>query len=250
MRFLCFHGMGTNGNVGIFLPGPLSTPWQCFSPRYGRGTDVKVFERQTATLRQALGRTHEFVFLTGTVPSRAPGEVDGHDATLGSAPWTNDGYRFLGEDRETNMALLNDLIRSVLELGPFDGVMGFSEGGAVAASLLVEDTRRPFARFRCGIFLSAARPPDPDNIMTGSDRRLDFYTDGVVLNIPTAHIWSPSGEICPGMGRNLALLCNQTLREEFVHLLGHQVPGSVSDEFLSGTIKAIERTVERARASG
>ncbi|KAM7213833.1 hypothetical protein V8F06_010765 [Rhypophila decipiens] len=148
------------------------------------------------------------------------------------------------------MALLDDLVRSVLELGPFDGVMGFSEGGAVAASLLVEDSRRPFARFRCGIFLSAARPPDPDNIMTGSDRRLDFSTDGVVLNIPTAHIWSPSGDICPGMGRKLALLCNQTLREEFVHLLGHQVPGSVSDEFLSGTIKAIERTVERARASG
>ncbi len=80
--------------------------------------------------------------------------------------------------------------------GPFDGVMGFSEGAVLATMLLVEDARRPFGNFRCGILFSAALPLDPDIVMSpGGEglaplRCLHPSIDGIVVNVPTVHVWS------------------------------------------------------------
>ncbi len=165
--------------------------------------------------------------------------------------------------------LLDGLVDIVESQGPFDGLMGFSEGGIVAAMLLVEDSRRPFAGFKCGIFFSAAPPLDPDDIRNGTARCLNPATDGVAVKIPTAHIWSsktaeagfgqlpsPLAHLWSGAGwenpervhEALARLCNERLCEVFMHDLGHGVPGSTSDQGLRGTLRAIEHTIENARA--
>lgn len=162
----------------------------------------------------------------------------------------------------------------------FDGIMGFSEGGLVAASLLVEDARHPFAGFKCGIFLNApALPLDPNVIhLTGDGLRcLEPNKDGVIVHVPTAHIsektvrsdlaaksplntlWQNSGaaagshgnagnEVGIDFAEGFVRLCEEELREFFLHEIGHQVPGSRSSQGLSGALWAMERTIQKAKA--
>ncbi|KAI1340368.1 hypothetical protein F5Y15DRAFT_380456 [Xylariaceae sp. FL0016] len=127
--------------------------------------------------------------------------------------------------------------------------MGFSEGGAVAAWMLLENARHPatFGDFKCAIFFSAAVPFDPDVIRTGTVRVPDPTVEGVMITIPTAHIWSTVGDVNMERAQSLAKLCEPGLKEEYVHSLGHNVPGSKSDEALAGSLRVIEHTVERAR---
>lgn len=170
--------------------------------------------------------------------------------------------------------------------GPFDGIMGFSEGGIVAATLLLEDARRPFANFKCGIFFSAAPPLDPDDLRAGSVRSLDPVQDRVSVHVPTAHIYSPNttttatttspngtGAAGGGGGTTtttqvesplrtlwaeagwtapeqvhdaLARLCDCDNRQVSVHDQGHQVPGPRDQKALRGALRAIDRTIKSA----
>jgi predicted esterase len=153
---------------------------------------------------------------------------------------------------------LAGLVDYVHSNGPFDGVMGFSEGGIMAAMLLVEDARRPFAGFKCGILFSAALPLDPDVVRTEILRCIDPDTDGVVLHIPTALIveanlvrlrgQSPLAPLWCQKDAQEALvqICDEKLREVVRHDLGHQIPGSKSMDGFLETVQAIERTIERA----
>ncbi|KAI0169917.1 hypothetical protein GGR52DRAFT_552073 [Hypoxylon sp. FL1284] len=211
MRFICFHGNGTN---------------------------AKVFERQTLRIRESLGRDHEYLFINGPLTT---GQGVGYES-ISAGP-----YYFWGEDLAMLRDFYDGLFRIIAEQGPFDGVVGFSAGGGVAASLLVLDGKEQFARFKCGIFFCAGTPVDPESLRAGSRRELNVSADGILVNVPTAHIWSPNGEIYPGMGQGLPTLCSEEVREEVVHDLGHDVPGSNSSQYLTEAVRAIERTIERAR---
>ena len=180
-------------------------------------------------------------------------------------------YGYFGELSDLNQYqdLLDGLVDAVQSYGPFDGVMGFSEGGIVAATLLVEDARRPFANFKCGILFSAAPPLDPDDLRAGIIRCLDPVRDGASIHVPTAHIfshenspatgtgiassvqspliglWSKAGWTTPEQVHNsLARLCDSS--QVFVHDLGHQVPGPKNDQALRGALRAINRAIESA----
>lgn len=169
--------------------------------------------------------------------------------------------------------MISGLIETVQSLGPFDGFMGFSEGGIIAATLLVEYARRPFTNFKCGILFSAAPPVDPDHLGTGVVRCLDPTKDGVSIHIPTAHIYShendPTGHGSgAGVGianvqsplnrlwseagwgtaeqvhNSLAKLCSES--QVYVHAHGHQVPGPRDHDALRGALRVINRTIESA----
>ncbi|KAH8890385.1 DUF341 domain protein [Thozetella sp. PMI_491] len=209
MRFVCFHGIGSN---------------------------AKVLEQQTERLRQALGRQHDFSFMNGTVLTEPPKGFES------DAP----SYRFVGEDKAQLQAARNGVLRYIATHGPFDGVLGFSEGGAVAAWLLLHDAQTPSPQFACGIFFCAAAPMDEDSWLAGKMSNVTEAAGNVLINVPTAHIWSQAGDIFPGMGQRLVSMCNVELREDFIHHLGHEIPGSRSEECMPGALRAIERTIERA----
>ncbi|EHK26102.1 uncharacterized protein TRIVIDRAFT_218274 [Trichoderma virens Gv29-8] len=175
-------------------------------------------------------------------------------------------------DKPISQAQSKELLLGLMEFiannGPFQGVMGFSEGGIVAAMLLAEDARQAFAGFQCGILLSAAPPLDPGGIHQepATLRCLNPAVDGAVIRVPTAHIigsnepfarllaLSPlAGLLISGglkdpeeLHQWLFRLCDNQ-RELFVHQLGHEVPGARSAEGLSGALRTIERTIERAQ---
>jgi hypothetical protein len=109
----------------------------------------------------------------------------------------------------------------------------------------MEDSKHHFCDFKCAILFCAPLPSDPELAQRGIIS--DISAEGNMVNIPTAHIWSKAGEFHPGMGESLMRRCDPSMREEFIHNLGHEVPGSLSVEGLSGTLRAIERTIEKAR---
>ncbi|KAI1342768.1 hypothetical protein F5Y15DRAFT_268197 [Xylariaceae sp. FL0016] len=212
MRFLCFHG---------------------------RGTNARIFEQQTARIREALGREHEFVFIDGPVAaSPAVGLEKGDDHY----------FQWVGGDWNQRHELYKDLIDFIESQGPFDSLMAFSEGGSVAAQMLIEDSCHHFGNFKCAVFFSAPIPLDPELVARGII--VEASRPAALAGIPTAHIWSEAGEIYPGAGREWVSCCDADMREEVVHNLGHEVPGSVTEEGFSQTLRAIERTIERAKALG
>ncbi|OQE34917.1 hypothetical protein PENCOP_c015G08415 [Penicillium coprophilum] len=218
---------------------------------HSRGTCSKIFQMQTARICEVLD-DHEFVFVDGSVPTEPS---DGADVV------TDEFYGYI-PDTITEVSQCRDLLAGLVNFvesnGPFDGVMGFSEGGIMAAMLLIEDARHPFAGFKCGIVFSAALPLDPDVVRTGVLRCIDPEIDGVLLHIPTTLIVeenlvrlrgrSPLASLwCQDDAQEaLVRICDERLREVVRHDLGHQVPGSKSMEGFLETLKAIERTIERA----
>lgn len=167
----------------------------------------------------------------------------------GAEEITDEHYRYVGEDVNQIRELLEDLKELVAEQGPFDGLLGFSEGGGIAAFLLIEDARRPFGNFRCAVFFSSAAPFDPDALLDqGKVRWIEAQPDGALINVPTAHMWSDVDDVSETSAKVVASLSAAHVREIFVHKLGHDVPGAKGNEGLDLAIRAIDRTIERARA--
>ena len=157
-----------------------------------------------------------------------------------------------GGDEEKFRHNYQDLRRFIQKQGPFFGLLAFSEGASIGATILIEDARRHGGSLgiKCAILFCAVPPLDLnlDRNETASIRKLVPAVDGVLLRIPTAHIWSEGGDWFPGMGRELLALCDESTREEVVHSLGHDVPGSRSNKGLREAVRAIERTIEKAKS--
>lgn len=158
-----------------------------------------------------------------------------------------------GTSRESCLKALLAFEDYVAEEGPFDAVMGFSQGGGLAASFLIHrmqqnaEHEREFPTFRCAIFFSGGEPEDPSGVITGSDRRfMNYDADGEVIEIPTAHIWGKNDELYPTYGPVLSKICKASDREDFVHDGGHIIPGPRDPAAVAGSIRAIKRTLGRA----
>lgn len=80
------------------------------------------------------------------------------------------------------------LFRTLDEQGPFDGVLGYSEGATIAATLVLEDKRRFEEQgiprsIKCAIFF-AGWPP----MRMGGGAPILADTDGEVIDIPTVNV--------------------------------------------------------------
>ena len=154
-RILCLHGGGVNGTV---------------------------FRKQCrALLKSRLSSHFRLVFVDGPFPCEphpAIGPVYGADGPF--FRW----LRWLPEhddlDAQQTAREILDQIRAAMDAdagtGPWAGVLGFSQGAKLAASLLwtqqhVRDAvpmLSPDARFRFGVFLAGSAPPvvlDPNGVL-------------------------------------------------------------------------------------
>ena len=148
---------------------------------------------------------------------------------------------------------IDDLEWYIQNDGPFDGVMAFSQGAGLAATLMVrkikEDpiSQRLSPLFKCAIFFCGAVPEDLFGVAQGGSRRLmSFEDDGQVIEIPSAHIWGRSDQIYPHFGPVLSGMCKKSARADFVHEGGHEVPGPKYPEAVKTAVRCIERTIKRA----
>ena len=133
--------------------------------------------------------------------------------------------------------------------GPFDGIIGYSQGAALAASLLLQDQHDQASqlqpRFKCAIFFSGGLPFRPAALRCSKVEYLDPVVDGQPINIPTANIWGSNDVDFPDTSPKLSQLCEARCRDEVVHDGGHVIP-ALKGDLLADVVNAFQRTVERA----
>lgn len=128
--------------------------------------------------------------------------------------------------------------------GPFDGVLGFSQGAALAASLIIHHSKtRPQepALFKIAVFICGAAPWDP----AGTQRIARENAHPIM--IPTANI---VGNLDPLHPESLKLfdLCEPSQASFYDHGLGHQVPFQVvhTEQMARVILEAIAKTKLRS----
>ncbi|EAU32665.1 predicted protein [Aspergillus terreus NIH2624] len=227
MRFLCLHGIGSS---------------------------AQVFETQLSALTAGLGSRYEFVFLQGDIPSEAGPGVEG----VADGPY----YSFFSLPTPDQLHAAYEVIDQALDTeGPFDGIMGFSQGASLAASYLLSKSN-PEPPVKCAVFFCASMPFDVGSScfcpledgsfqdeVTGEDvsgeiqetipelldrdkypgqlgqRFLRRYESGssTELCLPTVHVYS-SQDPYYAQSQGLARMCQSFDREEVVHKGGHTIP--------------------------
>ncbi|EPE03870.1 ef-hand calcium-binding domain protein [Ophiostoma piceae UAMH 11346] len=124
--------------------------------------------------------------------------------------------------RSTDNAL-KYLLNIMEQQGPFDGIVGYSEGATIASTLLVHEQRRfrtlgIAPMFKYAIFFAGWPPLDPDtHAMVLSDESDEM------IEIPTCHI---IGSMDPYLHGSMALynVCDADTAYLFDHAKGHTLP--------------------------
>lgn len=140
-------------------------------------------------------------------------------------------YAYFDRNLESVRTALQDLLDYIVNNGPYDGVLGFSEGAAFAASLIAQQTRRQDHSsspiFKFAIFLCSAPAVDVEKTL----RVFDASVDGEIIHMPTAHIIGAQDEIVH-ISIEVSKICDRRTREVFLFPGGHEVPrnpGTVSE---------------------
>jgi hypothetical protein len=113
---------------------------------------------------------------------------------------------------------LSDYVRSE---GPFDGVIAFSQGAALAAMLLARG-QFPLP-FRFAVFICAGTPVSERLLHENVICYMDAAIDGPVLELPAVHIVGlKDGSLDASLA--LAELCGSKDRTIYQHAAGHEIP--------------------------
>lgn len=207
----------------------------------------------TAPLRYQLGDDYEYDFVDGPYPwpaAKGIAEVFGESNIYSS---------YFDGSKESAIQAVNDLADYAKSNGPFDAVMGFSLGAALAATLLLrEETYRADPAnsslpgrnepFKCAIFLCGILPADFTEVESKTMQLLRAGDIQYVIQSPTVHIWSPHDEDYPGQSLELVNMCEPSKRIEVLHGAGHSVPTQGED--LMNAVDAIRRTMESLSTYG
>ncbi|GKZ27174.1 hypothetical protein AbraIFM66951_001787 [Aspergillus brasiliensis] len=122
------------------------------------GANAQVLEVQIAAITSSLPE-HEFVFAEGLEPCLPDPAVQ----SLFPGPY----LCYYSSPTPTEVHEAFALVREVIdEDGPFDGVIGFSQGAALAASMILQhqkDSLTAMPLFNLAIFLGASLPFDLDS---------------------------------------------------------------------------------------
>lgn len=143
----------------------------------------------------------------------------------------------------------------ILDEGPFDGVIAFSQGALLTSTLLARKEKdsskterngmmkRPF---KCAVFFSGGVPVAYDALLRGEIRTMELTTEGEIISIPTAHVWGSQDTLWPGRALALSEMCSSNMRTVYIHDGGHEVPGSKSKAAVTGTVHVIRKTIDQA----
>ncbi|GKZ35680.1 hypothetical protein AbraIFM66950_006428 [Aspergillus brasiliensis] len=245
----------------------------CLHGSYGSAESFRVQLHPLITAIQSLYPNTSFHFITGSYPATPP---LGYEDFFGPPPHyrfipcdgtkqsdkLRDRFRHLprGPTPEETMraiaqegeAITPDSVRKtvstlfgILEEHPeIDGVLGFSEGVAVAASLLLEEERlvqdegKP-RQLKYGIFISGWPPIRPDG-----DRVIGCLADECedMIEVPTCHIIGTNDPYVDGTTA-LYAVCHPDTAILFDHGKGHTVPRDVKT--MSEAAEVIEQTRKR-----
>ncbi|KAI1772030.1 DUF341 domain protein [Hypoxylon cercidicola] len=218
MRFLCLHGSGTNS---------------------------KIFENQTAALRYQLGDHYTFDFVEGNLRVSMAPEFEG------VASPSDNFFQYAAFDNLASYVTALDQLDAYLRIeGPFDGILAFSQGAAIAITYLVRRmwqnpvAEHKYPTFKCAIFFSAGGAYDPTLLEKGEVRLLTPEVDGEVIHIPTMHVWGSRDDTVNAL--EASAICKTESRQIHVHGGGHEIPGVRMDNDLRSCVTLMRRVVAMA----
>ncbi|KAG2413048.1 hypothetical protein HFD88_010607 [Aspergillus terreus] len=192
---------------------------------HGWGTNVKILKSQMNGLMAELRRdnTATFHFLEGDVDSDpGPGIAGFYDGPYYS--YYHFPRSFSVPDLDDSLSDAYDrLYDTIDEEGPFDGVLGFSHGGTLAAGFLIHHAKlypQGPPLFRCAIFINSLPPFRMD---PGQDPVVDDGLDGYIA-IPTVSIGGAQDPLFE-YSHALHRLCDPAVSTWVVHSKGHGIPG-------------------------
>jgi len=136
---------------------------------------------------------------------------------------------------------LNEIVE---EDGPFEGVLGFSQGAEVAASLLLYQA--PNVRFKFAVFIGGTPPYDVSALAAGNDSKpvkMHPDTHAARIDIPTAHVMG-RGDAYRELSKIILGLCNPREVKLYDHNGAHVVPRG--QEAMGDLTAALNWVVDRA----
>jgi hypothetical protein len=166
------------------------------------------------------------------------------------------------------LSALGDLDSLIAEAEPpYDGILGFSHGSCLAATLLLRPPHpsaqqlpflasRASTPFKVAVFFSAGMAAEHATLQDDEVRMLQqaqSLTNSEraalrTINIPTAHVFAENDEIAPGQGHLLVGLCSPERRHVATHRLGHRIPGAVERNDLNNAVNVIKEAIRDAEA--
>ncbi|KAF3392596.1 Compactin diketide synthase mokB [Penicillium rolfsii] len=215
LRLLCLHGWGTSEKVSM--------------PMFKNSLIGELQRDNTAT----------FHFLEGELDSDpGPGIAGFYDPPYYSY------YRFPRtfsptDDDETDILTAYEQIDEAVALyGPFDGILGFSHGGTLAAGYLIHHAKMwpgQALPFQCAIFVNSL---PPFRMHPGQRPVIDQGLEGWI-RIPVVNIAGAMDEL---FEYSLALhrICDQRCSNFVVHGKGHDVPTDAKNvAIMAGAIRKL-----------
>lgn len=194
MKVLCLHGFTQNG--------PL-------------------FARKASAIRKALGKAgYETTFLT------APLKVESSDLPFQTEEGIDMRTWWVINESDPQCYNMEQALQTVKDCvvkdGPFDGILGFSQGAGFAGALCnyIEELVPGHPPFKFGIFYSGFRLKAPFN---------QHFYENKKITVPTMHVLGTLDTIV-SEERTMALyeLCDEKTRKLLKHPGGHYVPSQKS----------------------
>jgi ribosome-binding ATPase YchF (GTP1/OBG family) len=216
---------------------------------HGRGQSAALFHGRLAPLRRRCGALADFVFLDAphALPPAAAGDANAPASAAAAASASSSALRewwpHLSGAGDGDFACDSDaahasaaagwpearaaIAAAWAERGPFDALLGFSQGAA-AAYLCARDaaehddakTSTPFPGLRCAVFVSGYAP------RTAAPSGAQPHA---LLRLPSLHVFSAAGDasVAPAASRLLASRFASPARHE--HAAGHCLPQRAPD---------------------
>ncbi|CAL56388.1 Serine hydrolase FSH [Ostreococcus tauri] len=186
---------------------------------HGFRANASVFERQTTLARWDLDLRDiaELYFLDA--PNAASGAIP-RDLDAFFGPGVDGREWWSAETTERGTMSYEGLTRSLAEMerrcaedGPFDGVLGFSQGGTMAAIALASEGLRE--RFKFGVIVSGMKS-------RGEETKGLSYGD---VSAPTLHVIGEADRVVPkGLSVGLFDAMSGSVKTMATHAGGHVVP--------------------------
>jgi predicted esterase len=165
----------------------------------------------------------ELHFLDGPIDSQCHPEIKGLNFRGPFHDWfTWSPEQPLASDYESVMGAIEFLYSYLEDEGPFDGILGFSQGATLACGLLLyhasQNPQAPAqALFKFAVFFSAAALAEIKGVRIGATGQ------ATLLGIPSLHV---CGRADPMLSESLSLmhLCESGTATLIMHKLGHTIP--------------------------
>lgn len=185
-----------------------------------------VFKGKTGSFRKIVQKYADFIYITG--PHKVVDEfgvledVESVETDQYSWWFNRNDVTFKG-DRQGGPAIgfgesLQLIEKAYEELGPFDGILGFSQGACFVGLIL-------YLQNRCCLKTNFKFAIVAAGFCSGSLPHKDYYDD--ILTIPSLHIYGTNDKIItPEMSEKLATVFEEEKRIEVLHSGGHFFPAS------------------------